>query len=71
MSESPDFYLRNPDPLSTLLSRLELKAQVFANGDYRGAWAVDTSGSKKIPFHTQISVASATLGYYAAKRIAS
>jgi AraC family transcriptional activator of mtrCDE len=51
MSESPDFYLRTPDPLSTLLSSLELTAQVFANGDYCGAWAVDTSGTKKIPFH--------------------
>lgn len=51
MSESPDIYRETPDPLSILLSRLELTAQVFANGDYCGAWAVDTSGSKKIPFH--------------------
>ncbi len=51
MSESPGFYLETPDPLSILLSRLELTAQVFANGDYCGAWAVDTSGTKKIPFH--------------------
>lgn len=51
MSESPSFLLQSPDPLSLLLSRLEVGAQVFANGDYCGTWAVDTSGSKKIPFH--------------------
>jgi AraC family transcriptional activator of mtrCDE len=51
MSENSGIHLESPDPLSILLSRLELKAQVFANGDYCGAWAVDTSGSKKIPFH--------------------
>jgi len=51
MTESPNFYLESPDPLSVLLSRLELTAQVFANGDYCGAWAVDTSGTQKMPFH--------------------
>ncbi|MFT6221987.1 MAG: AraC-like DNA-binding protein [Candidatus Endobugula sp.] len=51
MSESPDVYRENPDPLSILLSRLELTAQVFAESEYCGSWAVDTSGKKKIPFH--------------------
>ena len=51
MSKSPNIYLNDPDPLSVLLTRLDLKAEVYANGDFCGTWAVNTSGSKRIPFH--------------------
>jgi AraC-like DNA-binding protein len=34
-----------------LLARLELEAEVYVNGDFCGAWAVDTSGGRRIPFH--------------------
>lgn len=51
MTDRPQFQLENSDALSTVLSRLELKAEVYANGDYCGAWALDTSGSRHIPFH--------------------
>lgn len=44
-------YLDSPDSLSILLKKLELSAEVYVNGDFCGAWAVDTSGSKRIPFH--------------------
>lgn len=44
-------YLEAPDSLSQLLKRLDLAAEVYVNGDFCGAWAVDTSGSRKIPFH--------------------
>jgi len=43
--------LGNPDALSTLLSKLQLSAEVYVNGDFCGLWAVDTSGSRRIPFH--------------------
>lgn len=51
MPETPDIYLDKPDPLSALLQRLELNAQVYVNGDFCGTWAVDTAGSRRIPFH--------------------
>ncbi|MEC8327454.1 MAG: AraC family transcriptional regulator [Pseudomonadota bacterium] len=51
MSESPNIYLNDPDPLSVLLKRLSLNAEVYVNGDFCGTWAVDTSGSRRIPFH--------------------
>lgn len=51
MSDIPNIYLDNPDPLSILLARLELKAEVYVNGDFCGTWAVDTAGSRRIPFH--------------------
>lgn len=51
MPDKPSLYLDDPDPLSVLLTRLELKAEVYVNGDFCGTWAVDTSGSKRIPFH--------------------
>ncbi|TPH15563.1 AraC family transcriptional regulator [Litorilituus lipolyticus] len=51
MSENPNIYLNDPDPLSVLLTRLDLKAEVYVNGDFCGTWAVDTAGSKRIPFH--------------------
>lgn len=51
MSESPNIYLDDPDPLSLLLNRMELNAEVYVNGDFCGTWAVDTAGSRRIPFH--------------------
>ena len=51
MSESPNIYLDDPDPLSHLLNRLALSAEVYVNGDFCGTWAVDTGGSRRIPFH--------------------
>ncbi|MEM9257915.1 MAG: AraC family transcriptional regulator [Pseudomonadota bacterium] len=51
MSESPNIYLDDPDPLSLLLNRLDLNAEVYVNGDFCGTWAVDTAGSRRIPFH--------------------
>lgn len=47
----PHIYRDDPDPLSTLLSRLELRAEVYVSGEFCGTWAVDTAGSKRIPFH--------------------
>ncbi len=51
MSKNPNVYLDNPDALSAVLSRLQLNAEVYSDGDFCGAWAVDTSGSRRIPFH--------------------
>lgn len=41
----------NHDPLSGLLRRLELRAEIFKHARYCGAWAVDTSGMRMAPFH--------------------
>lgn len=51
MSENPNIYLDDPDPLSLLLKRMDLSAEVYVNGDFCGTWAVNTAGSKRIPFH--------------------
>jgi AraC-like DNA-binding protein len=51
MSENPNIYLDDPDPVSVLLTRLNLKAEIYVNGDFCGTWAVDTGGGKRIPFH--------------------
>ena len=51
MSNSPNFYLDDPDALSAVLSQLQLSAQVYSDGDLCGEWALDTSGSRSIPFH--------------------
>jgi AraC family transcriptional activator of mtrCDE len=51
MSDNPNIYLENPDALSAVLTGLELNAEVYVDGDFCGAWAVDTSGSRRIPFH--------------------
>jgi AraC family transcriptional activator of mtrCDE len=51
MSNSPSFELDNPDALSSVLSQLQLTAEVYSEGDFCGAWALDTSGSRRIPFH--------------------
>ncbi|MFK7914967.1 MAG: cupin domain-containing protein [Pseudomonadales bacterium] len=39
------------DPLSELLRRIGFGAEVFFSGDYCGRWAVDTSGTRQVPFH--------------------
>lgn len=51
MSDSPKIYLDNADSLSAILNRLQLSAEVYVNGSFCGDWAVDTSGSQRIPFH--------------------
>ena len=51
MSDIPNIYLDDPDPLSVMLTRLELAAEVYVNGAFCGTWAVDTAGSRRIPFH--------------------
>ena len=51
MTDLPNIYLNDPDPLSVLLTRLDLKAEVYVDGNFCGTWAVDTGGSKRIPFH--------------------
>ncbi len=52
MSNRPNAsYITNPDALSFVLSRLQLEAEIYLNEEYCGAWAVDTSGSRRIPFH--------------------
>lgn len=51
MSKRPSVDLENPDALSVVLSRLQLKAEIFSDGEYFGDWATDTSGNRKIPFH--------------------
>lgn len=43
--------LMNQDPLSELLSNLQLRAEVYVHADFCGHWAVDTSGQRRIPFH--------------------
>lgn len=39
------------DGLSEILRWLRLKAEVYIHTDFQGCWAVDTSGSRKVPFH--------------------
>ncbi len=39
------------DPLSELLQKVRFKASVFFRAEYCGNWAVDTSGSRQVPFH--------------------
>ncbi len=51
MSDIPNIYLDDPDPLSVLLEKLALTAEVYVNGGFCGTWAVDTAGSRRIPFH--------------------
>lgn len=51
MPDRQVIYLDNPDPLSVLLSRLELTADVHVDGEFCGTWAIDNSGSRRIPFH--------------------
>ncbi|USD36171.1 AraC family transcriptional regulator [Ferrimonas sp. SCSIO 43195] len=51
MSDRPSVYLDNPDALSSVLSSLQLQTEVYVNGEFCGQWAVDTAGSRRIPFH--------------------
>ena len=39
------------DPLSGLLRRLHLSARVFLRAEFCGRWAVDSSGTRRAPFH--------------------
>ncbi|WP_299177777.1 AraC family transcriptional regulator [uncultured Neptuniibacter sp.] len=39
------------DALSEMLSWLRLKAEVYIHAEFQGCWAVDTSGSRRVPFH--------------------
>lgn len=39
------------DALSDILKWLRLKAEVYLHTDFQGCWAVDTSGSRSVPFH--------------------
>ncbi|MEM7082072.1 MAG: AraC family transcriptional regulator [Pseudomonadota bacterium] len=39
------------DPLSELLQKVRFSASVFFRAEYCGNWAVDTSGSRQVPFH--------------------
>ena len=39
------------DGLSLILKRLRLQAEVYVHADFCGTWVVDTSGSRKVPFH--------------------
>lgn len=41
--------------IDQLFSPLKLEANVFHNGQYRGEWALDTSGSGKMNFHVVVS----------------
>jgi AraC family transcriptional activator of mtrCDE len=39
------------DALSETLHWLRLKAEVYVHADFQGCWAVDTSGTRRVPFH--------------------
>lgn len=39
------------DALSRILRRMHLTAEIYLQADFCGAWAVDTSGSRRVPFH--------------------
>lgn len=39
------------DGLSLILQKLRLQAEVYVHADFCGSWRVDTSGSRKVPFH--------------------
>ena len=39
------------DSISIIIKRLRMKAGIFAEANYCGAWAVDTSGQKVATFH--------------------
>jgi AraC-like DNA-binding protein len=51
MSNRPNIYLNSSDSLSTVLNRLQLSATLYVSGEFCGAWAIDTSGSRRMPFH--------------------
>ena len=51
MSDRPSVFLDNPDALSAVMRQLGLSANVYVSGEFCGTWAMDTSGSRKMPFH--------------------
>ena len=51
MSNHPKILLDTPDALSAVLSQLQLETEIYSHGDFCGVWALDTSGSRRIPFH--------------------
>lgn len=52
MSDRPSgVWLDEPDALSSVLLGLQLHAEIYVSGSFCGAWAVDTSGQRHIPFH--------------------
>ncbi|MGB0496032.1 MAG: cupin domain-containing protein, partial [Kangiellaceae bacterium] len=51
MSDRPNDILDSPDALSVVLSRLQLNAEIFSNGEYFGRWSATTAGSRRSPFH--------------------
>jgi AraC-like DNA-binding protein len=51
MSIRTDYLADQPDALSTVVSKLDLTAEVYMDGHFCGNWAVNTSGHRKMPFH--------------------
>ncbi|GAA6168613.1 AraC family transcriptional regulator [Sessilibacter corallicola] len=51
MSIRTDYSIDQPDALSSVVSKLDLRAEVYMDGRFCGNWAVDTSGHRKMPFH--------------------
>ncbi len=51
IAETPDGPEFSRDALSALLHRLRLTARVFLRADFCGAWGVDSSGERRVPFH--------------------
>jgi len=51
--KNPDFIPETPetDLLSDILHRLRLRARIFRQGSYCGAWALDSAGAKGTVFH--------------------
>lgn len=43
--------LSSSDALSAILNGLRLRAEVYVHADFCGAWALDTSGNRHVPFH--------------------
>ena len=51
IAETPKRSEPGQDALSALLYRLRLSARVFLRADFCGAWGVDSSGERRVPFH--------------------
>ena len=51
MSKSTHEFLNHPDPLTGFFASLDIESDIYADGQYIGDWAIDTSGKKQIPFH--------------------
>jgi len=52
-SEDPEFVSETPDydPLSDVLRSIRLRARIFKQGTYCGAWTLDSTGSTQTVFH--------------------